>query len=386
MNIDMRVNELPARTYRWLQLNGEDINEQDISFSSFAMDIVKAPEGVSIAEDVDGKEAEKVFAPSYEQRVKADENLVGPNGDTSINHAGQIVRTGMGSGVDALLESAGVRATVIKAADKTSVSEPVMLHDHLCSSDSAISRQVIVVPDGSSLTVIMDYDSDEDASGIEAVSTKFYVGKGATLRLVKIQMLGKKVRHFDDLGGVVMDNGRFELVQMEIGAIKAYAGAYVSLLGREAVSDNNTGFLGTDDQFYDFNYVAEQRGVKTSSMATYRGVLDGRAVKNWRGSLDFREGSVGGEGNEQEDTLLLSPDVVNRSIPLILCKEENVDGRHGATIGQLSDDMLFYMEARGIDKETAKKIMVRARLDSIARMIPDEKLKDKVSSYLDEIL
>jgi hypothetical protein len=65
MNIDMRVNELPARTYRWLQLNGEDINEQDISFSSFAMDIVKAPEGVSIAEDVDGKEAEKVFAPSY---------------------------------------------------------------------------------------------------------------------------------------------------------------------------------------------------------------------------------------------------------------------------------------------------------------------------------
>lgn len=193
MNIDMRVNELPARTYRWLQLNGEDINEQDISFSSFAMDIVKAPEGVSIAEDVDGKEAEKVFAPSYEQRVKADENLVGPNGDTSINHAGQIVRTGMGSGVDALLESAGVRATVIKAADKTSVSEPVMLHDHLCSSGSAISRQVIVVPDGSSLTVIMDYDSDEDASGIEAVSTKFYVGKGATLRLVKIQMLGKKV-------------------------------------------------------------------------------------------------------------------------------------------------------------------------------------------------
>ena len=209
----------------------------------------------------------------------------------------------------------------------------------------------------------MDYDSDEDASGIEAVSTKFYVGKGATLRLVKIQMLGKKVRHFDDLGGVVMDNGRFELVQMEIGAMKAYAGAYVSLLGREAVSDNTTGFLGTDDQFYDFNYVAEQRGVKTSSMATYRGVLDGRAVKNWRGSLDFREGSVGGEGDEQEDTLLLSPD-----------------------IGQLSDDMLFYMEARGIDKESAKKIMVRARLDSIARMIPDEKLKDKVSSYLDEIL
>jgi Fe-S cluster assembly scaffold protein SufB len=71
---------------------------------------------------------------------------------------------------------------------------------------------------------------------------------------------------------------------------------------------------------------------------------------------------------------------------LILCGEEDVDGRHGASIGQLSDDMLFYMETRGIDKETARKIMVRARLDSIARMIPDGDLRNAVGRYLDEIL
>lgn len=386
MNIDMRVNELPAKTYRWLQLNGEDVSEKDVSFSTFSIDAVKVPEGVSLLENVDADEAESVFAPSHEANMKADEGLVGPNGDTSQNHAGQIVRTGMGAGVDALLESAKVLATVIKADQGTKVEEPVMLHDHLSKGKSTISRQVIVVPDGSELTVIMDYDSDADADGIEAVSTKFYVGNNASLHLVKVQMLGKKVRHFDDLGGVVMDNGSFDLVEIQMGAAKAYVGAYVGLLGKEATSDNNTGFLGSGDQFFDFNYVAEQRGKKTNSMATYRGVLDGKAVKNWRGSLDFRESSAGSVGDEQEDTLLLSPEVINRSMPLILCKEENVDGRHGATIGQLSDDMLFYMEARGIDKETAKKIMVRARLDSVARMIPDEDLKNKVSEYLDEIL
>lgn len=386
MNIDMRVNELPAKTYRWLKLNGEDINEKDISFSGFSMEAVKVPEGVSLSENVEASEAESVFAPSHEANLKADEGLVGPNGDTAPNHAGQIVRTGMGSGVDALLESAGVKASVVKAVEGVKTLEPVMFYDHLVKGKSTISRQVIIVPDDAELTVIMDYDSDADADGIEAVSTKFYVGRNAILHLVKVQMLGKKVRHFDDLGGVVMDNGKFDLVEMEMGASKAYVGAYVGLLGREAVSDNNTGFLGTDDQFYDFNYVAEQRGKKTESMATFRGILDGNATKNWRGSLDFRESSAGSVGDEQEDTLLLSPGVINRSMPLILCKEENVDGRHGATIGQLSDDMLFYMETRGIDKESAKKIMVRARLDSVARMIPDEDLRNKVAVYLDGIL
>jgi len=48
--------------------------------------------------------------------------------------------------------------------------------------------------------------------------------------------------------------------------------------------------------------------------------------------------------------------------------------------------MLFYMEARGIDKENAKKIMVRARLDSIARMIPDGELRNNVGRFLDSIL
>lgn len=386
MNIDMKVNELPARTYRWLGLNGEELNISDISFSRFAIDIVKAPKEVFIRENVDAKEAENIFEKSHGVVLKSDENIVGPNGDIAQRHAGQIVRTGMGTDVDALLEEAGVKALVIEAGKNEKVSEPVMLHDHLMHSDSVISRQVIIVPDNSELTVIMDYDSDTDADGIEAVSTKFYIGLNATLHLIKVQMLGRKVRHFDDLGGVVMDNGKFDFVELELGASLAYAGAYVNLLGKESSSNSSTGYIADGEQFYDFNYVAEHRGSKTESMATYRGILKGNARKNWRGSLDFHEGSEGSVGDEQEDTLLLSPDVVNRSIPLILCKEEDVDGRHGATIGQLSDDMLFYMEARGIDKEEAKKIMVRARLDSVARMIPDKELRDKVGEYLDSIL
>lgn len=134
------------------------------------------------------------------------------------------------------------------------------------------------------------------------------------------------------------------------------------------------------------NYVADQYGQKTESNMVFRGVLLDNAVKTFRGTLDFKTGSAGSVGDEQEDTLLLSPDVVNRTIPVILCGEEDVDGRHGASIGQLGDDTLFYMESRGIDEDAAKKLMIRARMESIARMIPDEALIVHIQQYIRTIL
>jgi Fe-S cluster assembly scaffold protein SufB len=385
MNIDMKVNELPVRTYRWLNLNGEQFTEENVGFTRFSIPYIKVPDGVS-ALDADTDTCEKVFGEIHERLVKSDDGMPVPNGDADSFRRGQYVRTGMGGGVDALLKEAGVLPCLISVPENTHISSPVVIHEELENGENVLASQIIVVPDGAELTVVMDYHSGADAEGIEGISTKFLVGKNAHLCLVKVQMLGKNVRHFDDLGGVVMDNGSLDIVQMELGASGAYIGTCINLLGNNASSSNNTGYLASGNQFYDFNYIAEQRGTKTSSLAVYRGILSDNASKNWRGSLDFRAGSAGSTGDEQEDTLLLSSDVVNRTIPLILCGEEDVDGRHGASIGQLSDDMLFYMETRGIDKETARKIMVRARLDSIARMIPDGDLRNAVGRYLDEIL
>ena len=112
----------------------------------------------------------------------------------------------------------------------------------------------------------------------------------------------------------------------------------------------------------------------------------GTAKKTLRGTLDFKTGSSGSVGDEQEDALLLSEDVINSTMPVILCQEEDVEGRHGATIGQLGEDLLFYMQTRGIDEEEAKRIMIKARLESVARLIPDEEIKQLVIYYVQQIV
>ena len=74
--------------------------------------------------------------------------------------------------------------------------------------------------------------------------------------------------------------------------------------------------------------------------------------------------------SENEEVLLLSYDVVNKSIPIILCAEEDVEGEHGASIGQMSDDILYYMQSRGIPEDTAYEMMARSGVSAAAAKIP----------------
>ena len=81
---------------------------------------------------------------------------------------------------------------------------------------------------------------------------------------------------------------------------------------------------------------------------------------------------------EQETVLLLGDDVVNKTVPLILCAEENVEGTHGATIGALYEDTLFYFESRGFDRAAAESLMARAAVERLAHDLGDEATAETV--------
>ena len=67
--------------------------------------------------------------------------------------------------------------------------------------------------------------------------------------------------------------------------------------------------------------------------------------------------------------------IINRDTQVILCSEEDVVGNHGASIGRLDEDLLFYLQSRGIDSEAATELMAKARVDAIIRRIPDGQLR-----------
>ena len=76
--------------------------------------------------------------------------------------------------------------------------------------------------------------------------------------------------------------------------------------------------------------------------------------------------------------LLLSDQAHNQSIPVILCAEEDVEGDHGATIGQIPEEVIFYLTSRGISEEAIYSLMARSKLEAVIRTLPDEELKNSL--------
>lgn len=76
--------------------------------------------------------------------------------------------------------------------------------------------------------------------------------------------------------------------------------------------------------------------------------------------------------------------MINQTIPLILCAEENVEGNHGASIGELDEKTLFYLMSRGFSQEAAQEMIARARLDAVAEQILEPSVREKTLKFLEE--
>ena len=166
-------------------------------------------------------------------------------------------------------------------------------------------------------------------------------------------------------------NSHIHIMTVMIGSGDIYSDDHVTLSGDGARFDADAAYLGKNSQTTDYNIVADHFGKKTESLITVNGALTDSAKKVFRGTIDFKKGSADSVGSENETVLMLGDDVENKTVPLILCAEENVEGTHGATIGELDADTMFYFESRGIDRETAEKIMAYAAVERLIHMAED---------------
>ena len=173
---------------------------------------------------------------------------------------------------------------------------------------------------------------------------------------------------------------------MFLGQGDQYLDCKADLNGDRSFVKADMAYIGQDSQRIDVNFVANQFGKNTESEINTDGALKDAATKIFRGTIDFKQGSSDSVGNEMEKVLLLGDDVVNKTIPIILCAEENVVGNHGATIGDLDADTLFYFESRGINREEAQNIMLRANVEHVASLVNDDEFESIVKERLEEVL
>lgn len=366
MSRNLIINKLPAYTYNWLHMNEAQLP------------------GVSVIEEA--LVAAEVPAGIQQGFMKAD----------FAAQSGVKILTGAGEDMDALLADAditvqtftvpaGVHVKNDAVRLQLSYTDQGFVYDSKNADAAGENGQAgkmnafryVLEPD-SEMTVVMDYTADPAASGLAAVQTKICAQKNSVLHLVQIQQLGENFTLLNDIGGFCEEGARIELIRLILTGKNTYDGCRVELAGEKSSLGVDIGYLCKGDDHLDMNYDAYHTGRRTTSEMNISGVLRDRAFKLFRGTIDFQNGCSGAVGDELEDVMLMDSTVVNQTIPLILCAEEDVVGNHGATIGRLDDQLLFYMESRGMNREDIYEMMAKARIDAVIRKIPDEKTRQRM--------
>lgn len=232
----------------------------------------------------------------------------------------------------------------------------------------------------SAVTVMEIYRSEEDTAGNAASLTQIYAKEGANIRLIQVNLLGDDCRSWNSVAVQAEADANVELVRVTLGSKNAYAGIRTVLAGKRSSFNLKQMYFGSTQQILDFNDIAEHISTQTSSEMHSAGVLADECDKILRGTIDFKQGSACSVGHESETVLLLSEKARNRTAPLILCGEEQVEGQHAATIGRLNQNQLYYLCSRGLTLAEARQLMIEAQFAPALDEIPDEDLRNEILS------
>lgn len=235
----------------------------------------------------------------------------------------------------------------------------------------------IVVPPGETAACVVVY-REEAAAFIRAS-----VAEGATLHLIRVQLAPDDRARADRVEADVAAGAVFRFTAVEAGGALSASSLDIALSGRGSKADVAALYFVDGTRRTDMNYIVRQKAPETDSAMRICGALAGKAEKVFRGTLAFVSGAAGSVGRESEEVILLSPKVRNRSVPLMLSGEADVDGHHAVTVGKMDENKLFYLMSRGLDGEEAKKLVVEAALAPVLSRLSDEALAEEIRAAIE---
>ena len=210
-----------------------------------------------------------------------------------------------------------------------------------------------------------------DALATSAALVRIVAEKHARIHLVEMLGVDDDQQHLESVGIEAHEDAVCDVRQYALGGGAVGMGLAVNLVGNRARLDLNNRYHACHEELLDINHVARMRGCATRAEIVESGILNDSAHKTLRATIDLIRGSKDAKGNEAETVQILGDGVVNKTMPVILCDEDNVAGNHGATIGSVSPEQIEYLQARGLSRHEAELLFVRALFEDAIIHAPE---------------
>ncbi len=243
-------------------------------------------------------------------------------------------------------------------------------------------RNVVVAEDGSQAQVIESYASMGAGTYLTNVVTELVVGENAILEHYRIQEEHTKAFHVATLQAHQARDSRLRSHSLSFGARLARNDINIRLNAEGSECVLNGLFMADGRQHVDFHTTVEHAQPHGSSQEYFKGILDGRSRGVFNGRVHVHPGAQKTDAMQSNRNLLLSKDAEVDTKPELEIYADDVKCSHGATVGQLDSDMLFYLRARGIDGATARGLLTYGFAQDVINRMPIPQVRERLSQTL----
>ncbi len=265
---------------------------------------------------------------------------------------------------------------VIYIPDDMILNKPVhLLFINSCREDRTVThpRNVIVAGANSRVNVVESYASLSDRISLTNTVTEIYVADHAVVNHTKLQRENQNSYHIGSLDITQCQSSDFVSNSVSVGAKLTRNNINVFLNSEHAVCTLNGLYLGHDRQLIDNHTRIDHAMPNCNSYELYKGILDDNATGVFNGKIHVHPDAQKTDAKQTNRVLLLSDDAKINTKPELEIYANDVKCTHGATIGQLDQEALFYLRARGIDLDAAHRVLTRAfASDALERIVIDD--------------
>jgi Fe-S cluster assembly protein SufD len=252
------------------------------------------------------------------------------------------------------------------------LEDPIRVTRWIGDAGTAVFTRTLIVAEPFSRFSFVDETLSDDLPRQTLVSSavEVFARHSAQVQAVSLQRLGNGAFYQSQQRTLAGRDSTLDTLVVSLGATTTRVDLNARLLGPGANSDMLGLYFGDGDQHFDHNTSQDHVAPNARSDLLYKGALAGRARSVFRGIIRVHPGAQRTDAYQTNRNLLLSKEARADSLPNLEIQADDVKCSHAATVGQLDDEMLFYLLSRGISREQAERLVVLGFLGEVLRRLP----------------
>ncbi len=271
--------------------------------------------------------------------------------------------------------------------ESVALDEPIYLFSETSENEEEgfFPHNLIILEHNAAARIIEVYFSpnDHSAAFVNGFS-EIHVGKSARLDLGTVVNWNDQVVHYHSSLLTLQRNAHVNWITALLGGKNVLFNLESRLTGPNSAVNMHGFYFGSGSEHFHLNTYQNHQTVQSKSDLLYKGVLKDQATSVYRGIIRVEQGAQRTDAYQANRNLLLSSEAHVHSIPVLEIEANDVRCTHGATIGQVDADQVFYLQSRGLPRIQAEKLIVDGFLNEIVKQLPDagEEIQDLVHARI----